>query len=113
MHKIILSGVAAVALAGCAADPASIAPAYVSPIAYAGLDCGALSAEAARLNARLATVTGQQQDAAAADTANAVVAALIFWPALFLIGGDDQSPELARLRGEAEALQSAAIAQGC
>jgi hypothetical protein len=45
--------------------------------------------------------------------ADAVDAAFIFWPALFLSGGDDQSPELARLRGEAEALQAAATARGC
>jgi hypothetical protein len=113
MHKIILSGVAALALAGCAADPASIAPAYVSPTAYSAYDCRAMQGEAQRLNARIVTVTGQQQDAAAADTANAVVAALIFWPALFMIGSGDQSAELARLRGEAEALQAAAIAKGC
>lgn len=113
MKPFYLATAAALTLAACAPDPATIAPAYVSPAAYAGLDCRALSSEAARLNARIATVTGQQQDAAAADTANAVVAALIFWPALFLIGGDDQSPELARLRGEAEALQAAANARGC
>jgi hypothetical protein len=56
---------AAFTLAACAADPATVAPAYVSPVAYAGLDCRALAAEATRLNARIATVTGQQQDAAA------------------------------------------------
>lgn len=113
MHRTILAVTCAASLAACAADPATVAPAYVSPVAYSGLDCRALTAEAARLNARIAAVTGQQQEAANADAANAVVAALIFWPALFLIGGDDQSPELARLRGEAEAIQSAAIARGC
>lgn len=113
MKPFYLATAAALTLAACAPDPATVAPAYVSPVAYAGLDCRALTAEASRLNARIATVTGQQQEAAAADTANAVVAALIFWPALFLIGGDDQSPELARLRGEAEALQAAANARGC
>jgi hypothetical protein len=113
MHKIILSGVAALALAGCAADPASIAPAYVSPTAYSGYDCRAMNAEAARLNARLASVTGQQQEAANNDAAMAAVALVLFWPALFAMGNGDQSAELARLRGEAEALQSAAIARGC
>jgi hypothetical protein len=113
MKPFHLATAAAFTLAACAADPATVAPAYVSPVAYAGLDCRALAAEATRLNARIATVTGQQQDAAAADAANAFVAAFIFWPALFLIGNDDQSPELARLRGEAEALQAAATARGC
>lgn len=108
-----LAAVSALALAGCAADPATIAPAYVSPTAYTGLDCGQMNAEAARLSARLATVTGQQQDAAESDAALTAVTLVLFWPALFWIGNGDQSAELARLRGEADALQAAAVQRGC
>lgn len=111
--KPILACAAALTLAACAPDPAGVAPAWVSPAAFAGLDCRALTAEAGRLSARIATVTGQQHEAATADATNAVIAALIFWPAILFIGGDDQSAELARLRGEAEALQSAARDRGC
>jgi hypothetical protein len=102
------AALAALVLAGCAADPATIAPAYVSPTAYTGLDCSAMNAEAARLSARLATVTGQQQDAAESDAALTAVTLILFW-----IGNGDQSAELARLRGEAEALQAAAVQRGC
>jgi hypothetical protein len=113
MHRTILAATAALALAACAADPATIAPAYVSPVAYSTYDCRALNAEAVRLNARLSQVTGQQQAAADNDAAMAAVALVLFWPAIFAMGNGDQSAELARLRGEAEALQSAAIARGC
>lgn len=108
-----LATVAALTLAGCAADPASIAPAYVSPVAYSGLDCRAMNEEAARLSARLAAVIGQQQEAAESDAALTAVTLILFWPAIFWIGGGDQSEELARLRGEAEALQAAATQRGC
>jgi hypothetical protein len=113
MKTPALAAVAALALAGCAADPSTIAPAYVSPTAYAALDCSAMNAEAARLSARLAAVTGQQQEAASSDAALTAVTLILFWPAIFWIGNGDQSDELARLRGEAEALQAAAVARGC
>jgi hypothetical protein len=113
MKPLLLAAAAATALSACAADPATIAPAYVSPATFDAYDCRALRAEAARLSARLAEVTGQQEAAVAADATNAVIAAVIFWPALLWIGSGDVGPELARLRGEAEALQSAATRKGC
>ena len=33
--------------------------------------------------------------------------------AAFWIGGNDQGPAIAQMRGEAQAIQSAAIARGC
>jgi hypothetical protein len=113
MYRTILATTAALSLAACAADPTAIAPAYVSPVAYSMYDCRALNAEAVRLNSRVAQVTGQQQAAANNDAAMTAVTLVLFWPAVFFIGGDDQSAELARLRGEAEAIQQAAIARGC
>lgn len=111
--KPILALTAVATLAACAPDPSTVAATYVSPVAYGGLTCSQLNAEAARLSARLAEVTGKQEAAAVSDAVDAVVSAFIFWPALLWIGSKDQSPELARLRGEAEALQSAATARGC
>ena len=111
--KPILALTAVASLAACAPDPSTVEATYVSPVAYRGLTCSQLSAEAARLSARLAEVTGKQEVAAVSDAVDAVVSAFIFWPALLWIGSEDQSPELARLRGEAEALQSAATARGC
>ena len=111
--KPILAFAAVASLAACAPDPSTVEATYVSPVAYSGLTCRELNAEAARLSARLAEVTGKQEVAAASDAANALVAAVIFWPAIFWVGSGDQSPELARLRGEVEALQSAATARGC
>ena len=38
---------------------------------------------------------------------------VLFWPALFFISGDDRAEELARLKGEAEASEQAAIQKNC
>lgn len=108
-----LAAAAAITLAACAPDPATVAPSYVSPTAYAGITCPQLNAEATRLSARLAQVTGDQQAAAEADAVNTAISLILFWPAVFFVGGGDQSAELARLRGEAEALRIAAMEKGC
>jgi hypothetical protein len=39
---------------------------------------------------------------------------VIFWPAAFFVGGNEQTiAELARLRGELEAIEQAAIRKKC
>ena len=111
--KTITALTAAASISACAASPESIAPAYVSPTAYSGQTCGQLNVAAAQLNARLATATGQQAKQASNDAALTAVALLLFWPAAFAIGGNDQSPAIAQMRGEAEAIRSSAVARGC
>ena len=111
--KIAFTLAATLALAGCATAPEQIAANYVSPTAYSGQTCSQINAQAQQLNARLATATGQQTQQANNDAAMTAVALVLFWPAAFWIGGNDQSPAIAQMRGEAQAIQSAAIAQGC
>jgi len=111
--KTITALTVAATMAGCAASPESIAPAYVSPNAFASKSCGQLNASAAQINARLATATGQQAQQAGNDAAMTAVALILFWPAAFAIGGNDQAPAIAQMRGEAQAIQSAAVARGC
>ena len=38
---------------------------------------------------------------------------MLFWPAVFFVGRGDKAAELGRLKGEADALRSAAIRNGC
>ena len=104
---------AALTLSACAQSPDSIAPVYVSPVAYSGYSCAQLNAEAARINARLSTATGQQNQQSDNDAAMTAVALILFWPAAFWIGGNDQSGAIAQLRGDAEAVNAAAIARNC
>ena len=113
MKTTAITLVAALALSGCATAPEQIAANYVSPTAYSGQTCGQLNAQAQQLNARLATATGQQTQQANNDATMTAVALVLFWPAAFWIGGNDQGPAIAQMRGEAEAVRAAAIARGC
>jgi starvation-inducible outer membrane lipoprotein len=111
--KIAITLAATLALAGCATAPDQIAAAYVSPVAFSGQTCAQLNAQAQQLNARLATATGQQTQQASNDAALTAVALVLFWPAALFIGGNDQGSAIAQMRGEAQAIQAAAVARGC
>lgn len=115
MKKTIYSFVAIAALlAGCASAPDQIAASYVSPAAYNGMTCQALNNEARAVNQRLVVATGQQEKAAGNDAAMTAVSLILFWPAALFISGDKATAaELARLKGEAHAIQSAAVNRGC
>jgi len=42
------------------------------------------------------------------------VGIVVFWPALFFLGGNDQqTAELARLRGEMEAIEQVSVRKRC
>ncbi len=106
--------VIAAVVSGCAQDPKDIQASYVSPVLYQNLSCDQLSAEAQRVSSRAAEVTGTQQEKANNDAVAMGVGLVIFWPALFFVKGDNQTAgELARLRGELDAVQQAANAKGC
>jgi len=113
MKTLPLIAAAALTLSACAPAPGDIAAAYVSPTAFAGRTCAELNSDATVLNARLSAAMGQQQATADGDAAMTAVALILFWPAVFLIGGNDQSPAIAQMRGEAEAIRAAAVARGC
>lgn len=107
---LVVSGL----LAACAQNPKDITPSYVSPVLYQNLTCEQLTLEAQRVSARAVELTGTQQQKASNDAVAMGVGLVIFWPALFFIKGDKQTAaELARLRGELEAIQQASIAKNC
>ena len=109
-----MSVVLCAALAGCATSPKDIAPAYVSPILYQNLSCDQLSQEAVRVSNAAAVATGQQQNQASKDTAMMAVGMVLFWPSLFFIGGDKgNASEVARLKGEMQAIEQANISKNC
>ncbi|WP_295544477.1 hypothetical protein [uncultured Thiohalocapsa sp.] len=99
--------------AGCATPPDKVSAAYVSPMQYSAYSCGQIEGELRRVQRQLVQVTGAQQKEANKDAIAMGVGLVVFWPALFFLAGDDQKAELARLKGEYEALQSAAIRKDC
>ena len=103
-----------VATVSCATSPQSIEPDYVSEFQYQNHDCDQLAQEYRRVKARGAELTLKQQGAANRDAVAMGVGLVLFWPALFLLAGSKGNPqELARIRGEVDAIERAAIVKKC
>lgn len=115
MKKFITAALAAsVLLSGCATNPNQISAAYVSPVLYENLTCQQLAAEAQRVSNAAAVATGQQSNQATKDAVMTTVSLVLFWPAVFFIGGDKQNAgEVARLKGEMQAIEQANISKNC
>jgi hypothetical protein len=106
-------GVAAMT-AGCASRADSIGAAYVSPVGYQGLSCGQIANEVQAVSARASEAIGAQNQKATGDAVAMTVGLVVFWPALFLMKGDGaQAAEVARLKGEMQALETASRRNGC
>lgn len=70
--------------------------------------------EAQRISGRVSQLSGIQDQKATNDAIATGVALVIFWPAAFLVGGDDHnSAELARLKGEFETIEQVSIQKKC
>jgi hypothetical protein len=114
MRGLLAAILGAVALGGCASSSSDIAPSYVSPIQYQSLSCQQIGAEAETVSYRAAQAAGVQDQKASNDAVATGVGVVLFWPALFFVKGDGASAaELARLRGEFHALESAARQKNC
>ncbi len=113
--KIIpAAAVAAVVLAGCATPPKDIAPAYVSTGLYQNLNCTQLRSEAEGVSARVAAAYGKQDSNRGSDAAMTTVGLVLFWPALFFMKGDGaDAAEVARLKGEMQAIEQVNRVKNC
>lgn len=101
-------------LAGCASNADKIGASYISPLQYQNYSCVQLGDEAQRVSGRVAQLSGVQDQKASSDALATGVAIVLFWPAAFMIGGNDQNTaELARLKGEFEAVERASIEKNC
>ncbi len=112
----LLCGVlaASIALGGCATSSADVAAAYVSPMQYHAYDCDQLIAETQRIQVRVSQAGGRLDEAAKGDKTATAVGMVLFWPALFFLGGSKaQEADFARLKGEYDAIQQAAINKRC
>jgi hypothetical protein len=98
-----------IALAGCAKSPESIAPSYISDMNYRELDCSQLTDEDRRLTQALATASTQQKNARSNDT----VGVLLIGLPVSSMSGDNIAPEIARLKGEQDAVRRARLSKRC
>lgn len=113
MKKITSILVCVSFISGCSSWSSDIKPQYMSPVVYEAYDCQQLGQEIQRVHSRLSSITGSQDDSALTDALAFGVGMILFWPALFFMGTDDQKEEIARLKGEYEAVEKAAISKKC
>jgi hypothetical protein len=113
LKKELAVAAVAVGLTACASSTKNIDASYVSPLKYQKYSCDQLSEEYVRLQQKSLSVFKQQDDTASNDALATGVGLILFWPALFLIDSDDQKEEVARLKGELEAVETSAIEKNC
>ncbi|KGJ14922.1 hypothetical protein [Paracoccus sanguinis] len=102
------------ALAACADKSDQIGASYVSPGMYANLSCPQLAEEAQTVANRAAQASAAQDKKANDDAVAVGVATVLFWPALFMIKGDGAgAAEVARLKGEMQAIEQANARKRC
>ena len=104
-------------LASCASPSSSVKPMAMSAYQYDHLKCIQIADEAKRVSSQAVTLTGAQDAKFARDAALTTVGLLVFWPALvmmpFVSGNDQETAELAKLRGEMVALEQVSARKQC
>jgi hypothetical protein len=115
-NRLVLSLLLSIStvVTGCASNSKNIAATYVSPMQYSSYSCSQLSEEAARVSGRAAEIAGVQDKKASGDAVATGIGLVLFWPSLFFIKGDGATAaEVARLKGEKEAIEQASIKKKC
>ena len=98
----------AIGFSGCANRPESIHADFVSHERFMGLNCTALAQRHAESSAQLAQASQSQNDIATGD---AFTVFLVGVPVSKLSG--DREAEVARLKGEIEAIETAQVKTKC
>lgn len=96
-------------IVGCATKPESVAPAYVSHLGYMNLDCQQLGHEQNRIVSALSAAADAQRKARSNDTVGIILLGL----PVSSLSGSNQASNIARLKGELDAIQKALIEKKC
>lgn len=111
--KSILA-LAALGIASCAKGTTDIVPQYTSPLTYQSYSCKQIEMEMQSVSRHVSQVGGQVDKQHSDDQVRMGVGLILFWPTLFFMDGDTpQAVEYARLQGEFDALEKAAIQKNC
>lgn len=110
----LLLAMCLVMTSGCSTAAKDMTAVYVSPLEFNAYDCEQLSIEAKRVGNRVRQLGGRLDQAAASDKAVMGIGLIVFWPALFALGGtSQQEAEFASLKGTYAAINSAAENKKC
>lgn len=110
-----LAFVSLILTVACASQPEEISSRYVSEVSYQNYTCDQLAMEARRVSARTGELYNRVKKTADTDEWQMGVGLILFWPTLFFLEGGDgpEAAEYARLKGEADAIDRAAITKEC
>jgi hypothetical protein len=101
-------------VAGCATHSDSISASHVSDVQYANFTCDQIRVEMERVRFKRDELVEKQNKSANTDSAMMGVGMILFWPALFALAAtSDNKSEVARIKGEYEAVERASIAKNC
>lgn len=102
-------------LIGCASQPEKIATSYVSPLQYQDYTCKQIGMELGSVTRRANELAGTLKKKADNDAIQMGVGLILLWPTLFALEGGDgaEAAEFARLKGERDALEQAAVQKSC
>jgi len=104
----------AAAVAGCAKDADQVGATYTSPVLYENFSCPQLAEEAQRVSSHAAQAAGVQDQKATNDKVAMGVGLIVFWPVMLMTkGNDENTAELARLKGQMNAIEEASIKKRC
>ena len=99
---------------GCASKSIDIQPAYTSPNTYSSWECNQISNELLRVNDKVAEFTGQQDKLYKNDQSMGWLGSIILWPLLLFIKGDGPvAAELAKFKGQKDALEQISNQKNC
>jgi PBP1b-binding outer membrane lipoprotein LpoB len=108
MKKLVSVLAATLLIAGCATRPESISASYVSHEKYSGQDCTQLSLSLSDARANLDKFSAMQNTKANLDAATVF---FVLIPASKLSG--DHAGDVAKAKGEVEAIETALVKNGC
>ena len=113
--RTLLMVATVVSLAACSTNPNKISAAYVSSANYTQYNCQQLAMESANIERRVNVVYASMKHENKKDKWAMGIGMVLFWPALFALSGgnDAQGVELAQMKGEYEAVQSAQVSKSC
>ncbi len=113
--KILCKATALLLIAACAKGTTDIVPQYTSPLAYQHYSCKQISMEMESVSRHASQIGGQVDKQHSDDQVRMGVGLLLFWPTLLFMDGANtpQAAEYARLQGEFDALEKAAIQKSC
>jgi hypothetical protein len=109
---------ATIALSGCASKPSDIPPSYTSKFEYKDYNCEQMVEEAQRISDRANDANGMQKRQRTRDQINSTVGVVFLFPVSFLFvqGDGPKAVEVAKLKGQMDALEQASIVKhqkGC